>query len=232
MGILDKLMGGNTLFYPGCLTKFAAPKVMENYKKILDIIGIDYIMLRDLEVCCGSPILNAGYHKDFKELAEKNMKIFEDHGVKRIITNCPACYHIFKVEYPKHGFKINVEHMTQLMASNLKKFKVKPLSERITYHDPCHLGRYSGIYDEPRRILEHFGYEVVEMQLSREESLCCGGGGGVRTNDKKVSSDVAKLRVSQANGMKIVTPCPMCTKHMEEFGEVVELSEVVVDGLQ
>jgi Fe-S oxidoreductase len=231
MGILDRLTGGNTLYYPGCLTKFAAPEVMENYKRILDVLGVDYIMLKELELCCGSPPLNAGYSEDFNSLAEKNMKVFKEHGVSSIVTNCPACYHIFSVEYPKHGFKIKVEHMTQLIAKNLKKLKVKTVSEKVTYHDPCHLGRYSEIYDEPRAILKHLGYEVVEMALSHKNSLCCGGGGGFRSNKPKVADEVAKLRVSQADGMKIVTPCPMCTKHMEKFGDVVELSEVIVRGL-
>jgi Fe-S oxidoreductase len=232
MGILDRLSGGNTLFYPGCLAKFATTGIMENYRKILDKMGVDYIMLKDLEMCCGSPPLNAGYSEEFKTLVGKNAMVFRDHGVNKIITNCPACYHIFSVEYPKYGFKIKVEHMTQLIAGNLKKLKVRKVSEKIVYHDPCHLGRHSGIYDEPRAILRHLGYEVVEFPLSRESSLCCGGGGGFRSNKPEVAGEIAKLRVSEADGMKIVSPCPMCARHMSEFGDVVELSEVIMDGLQ
>ena len=96
MGIFDKILGGNTLYYPGCLTKFVAKDLKENYKKILRSLGIDFIELAEIEVCCGSPVLKAGYADDFKNLAEKNLKIFKEHSVKKIITNCPACFLVFK----------------------------------------------------------------------------------------------------------------------------------------
>ncbi len=87
MAFLDKLLGGNTLYYPGCLTKFVAVELKEKYEKILRKLGIDFITLYEFELCCGSPALKAGYEVDFRKLAEKNLKIFKDHAVKKIITN-------------------------------------------------------------------------------------------------------------------------------------------------
>ena len=141
MGILN-LFGGNTLYYPGCLTKFVAKDLEENYKKILNKIGIDFIMLKDFEVCCGNPILNAGHEKETKELAEKNFKLFKDRGVKKIITSCPACFHMFNKNYPKliEKWDIKVEHITQTISKAVKEGKINPkkLGIDITYHDPCH----------------------------------------------------------------------------------------------
>ena len=101
MGMLDKLLGGNTLYYPGCMTKFVLKDIESNYEKILRKSGIDFIKLKDLEVCCGSPVLNAGYDNDFKTLAMKNLDVFKKHGIKKIITSCPACYKTFHKDYPK-----------------------------------------------------------------------------------------------------------------------------------
>ncbi|MCW1309464.1 MAG: heterodisulfide reductase-related iron-sulfur binding cluster, partial [Candidatus Nanoarchaeia archaeon] len=100
MGIFSRIFGGNVLYYPGCLTKFVAKELGENYKKILRKIGIDFIELKDLEVCCGSPALSAGYNEDVKNLVKKNYEIFKEHSVEKIITACPACFRTFSKEYP------------------------------------------------------------------------------------------------------------------------------------
>ena len=101
MGLLDSLMAGNTLYYPGCLTKFALPEIGKNYEELLRKCGVEFIKLSDLEVCCGSPVINAGYEELSKELAEKNLKLFKDHSIKRIVTSCPGCYSVFANEYPE-----------------------------------------------------------------------------------------------------------------------------------
>jgi len=122
MKIFEKILGGNTLYYPGCLTKFVAKELKEKYEKILRKIGIDFIELSELEKCCGSPALKAGYLEDFKKLAEENLKIFKDHSVKKIITNCPACAMTFKIEYSKAlGKEWNIEvlaHFSSFRKSN------------------------------------------------------------------------------------------------------------------
>ncbi len=236
MGLFNKIVGGNTLFYPGCLMKFVAKDLAENYRKILRKAGIDFIELKDLEVCCGSPVASSGYTQDAKALADKNLKIFKDHAVKKIITSCPACFRMFSQEYPKIvKWDIQVEHVTQTILDALAKGKLKlnKANETITYHDPCHLGRYCKVYDEPRKILEDLGFKIVEMKFNKENAFCCGGGGGLKANYPKLSEAVAKDRVQQAKetGAKVlVTTCPLCYLHMKETEgiEVKELSQLIM----
>jgi Fe-S oxidoreductase len=241
MGIFDRIFGGNTIYYPGCLTKFVAKDLGENYKKILKKIGVDFIELKDLEVCCGSPVLSAGYKEDAKNLAEKNYNVFKEHGVNKIITSCPACFRTFSKEYPNliSRWDIQAEHITQTILNAIKKGKIKFKKEsgKVTYHDPCHLGRYANIYEEPREIIKAIGFEIVEMKLSREKSFCCGGGGGLRSNYPNESKEIAKERIRQAEetGTKIlVTTCPLCYLQLKEAAKgikVLELSEIILQHL-
>jgi len=245
MGLFDKIRGGNVLFYPGCMEKFVLKKIQEDYEKILRKCGVDFIKLKDLELCCGSPVLNAGYAVDFETIVKKNYKIFKEHGVKKIITPCPACFKTFKLEYPKYlqKFDIEVEHVSQTIMNAIKndKLKVKKITKpiKVTYHDPCHLGRYCGVYEEPREILKALGYDLVEMALNRENAFCCGGGGGLKSNYPELSEEIAKMRVKHAKDVKadlIVTSCPMCFSCFDEVAKdskikSVELSTLIVDNM-
>ncbi len=247
MGILSKLsekfLGGNTLYYPGCLTKFVSDNLEKNYQEILRKSGIDFIQLKDLEMCCGSPAHNAGYKKDFEELIGKNLAVFREHGVSRIITNCPACYKVFSTDYPENskGWDIKAEHITLTIWNAMKNSKIKfrkNFSEEITYHDPCHLGRYSNIYEEPREILGSMGFEIKEMSNNRKEAFCCGGGAGLKSNQPEISGRIAEMRLKQAgelNVKKVITSCPLCYLHLKENNsslEILELSEVLIKCLQ
>lgn len=234
MKFFEKLKVGNVLYYPGCLKKFVARELGENYRKILRNIGIDFIELKDLEVCCGSPALNAGYKEDVKNLAQKNLKVFKEHSVRKIITSCPACFKVFSQDYPKllEKWDLEVEHTVQTIAKAVKEGKLK-LSKKfnniITYHDPCHLGRYSKIYEEPREILKFLGFETVEMEFSRENSFCCGGGGGVVGNYPELAEEIAKERIKQANKTKakiLITACPLCYVHLKKVAKDMEVKEI------
>jgi len=241
MGLFDKVLGGNILFYPGCMEKFVLKNLKENYEKILRKCGIDFIVLKDLELCCGSPVINAGYDLDFETLVKKNYKIFKDHGIKKIITPCPACFKTFKLEYPKviANFDIEVEHVTQTIFNAIKtgKLKLKKINKpvKVTYHDPCHLGRYCGVYEEPRDILKKLGYKLVEMEFNREMAWCCGSGGGLRANYPELSEEITKERVKQALQTKaqiLVTSCPLCYACLKDVTKekklkVQELSELI-----
>ena len=236
MNILDKFFKGNTLFYPGCLTKVVLKDILEKYKKILKDEGIDFIVLRDQEMCCGSPAKNAGAKDEFKRLAEKNLKIFKEHGVDRIISNCPACVAVFRIDYPEilgDKWDIEVQHMTEVI--DIEKMPQKKMTGKTaTYHDPCHLGRVLGIYDQPREIIKKAGYELVEMELTRNKSFCCGGGGGLKSNDTELSNSIAKDRVELAKQTKadvLITSCPMCVANLKENSgglETKELSEILI----
>ena len=234
MGLLDKIVnvfgkGGNLLYYPGCLTRYKIPDVMERYKKILDSLGIEYIMVEDFH-CCGSPPLNAGYADDYRNLREYNLKKLKDYGVGKVVSNCPTCFSIFKSLYG-----VNTTHMTLMLLEHVDKLEPVKENVKVTFHDPCHLGRYEGIFDPPRELIEQLGYEIVEMEHTREKSVCCGAGGGVRSNFDKISRNIALRRVKEAKDTGaewLVTACPMCYLQLKEAGdkaglEVKELSHII-----
>jgi Fe-S oxidoreductase len=242
MGLLNWIKGEKVLYYPGCLTKGVLTKEFENYKEIFNRLGVDFVLLSDDEVCCGLPVLNAGYGKDARKLAEKNLKIFREGGIKRIITNCPSCFHMFNDVYPKlvRGWDLRAEHATVVILKGLKKKGIKWKGndkdrEVVAYHDPCHLGRYCGVYDEPRKVIELLGGKIVESRFSREKGLCCGGGGGVRANFEELAKKVAGERVESfgEDVGKIISPCGLCYANLKSVSDKsVEFSSFVLGKLR
>lgn len=236
MKIFNKIMDhfGNLCYYPGCLTKIALPEIEENYKEILKRLDIDFISIPDDIVCCGAPVLNAGYKDEFLEHKDRLVEYFKKHGVTKVLTSCPTCYSMLKKKY-----NYNVRHFTQLLREKMSRFQKIAEGEKITYHDPCHLGRYEKVYGEPRAILKALGFEVVEMRDNREKALCCGAGAGLKNIKPKMSAQIAKIRTNQAvtaGTTKLVTCCPMCYAHLKENApenlEVFELSELVLKSLR
>ncbi len=218
MGFLGLFSGERILYYPGCLTKGVLKREFENYKEIFNKLGIDFILLSGEEACCGLPVLNAGHKKDARKLVKKNYKIFKKHGITKIITNCPSCYHMFNDIYPKliREWDIKVEHATVTILKELEKkktlYKGTEDGEEVSYHDPCHLGRYSGIYDEPRRVIELLGGKIIEMSHNRKNAICCGGGGGLRANFPEIAKSIAKKKADDIpeNAKKLISPCGLC----------------------
>ena len=244
MGIINwvKGFGNNTLYFPGCLTKGVLTEQFENYKEIFNRLGIDFIMLSDKEGCCGLPILNAGYKKDARKLAKKNFNLFRKNKVTKIITNCPSCYHTFHDVYPKlvRDWDIEVEHATVsiLNALRRKRIKWKGVDEDrdvVAYHDPCHLGRYSGIYEEPREVIVLLGGKIEEYKYNRKNAFCCGGGGGVRANFTDLAKDVVKLKVKHTpkDASKIISPCGLCYSNIKSVSDKsTEFSSFVLGKLR
>jgi len=239
MGIFG--FGGRTLYYPGCLTKKILDEEQDHYKEIFNRLGIDFIMLPNDEVCCGLPVINAGHKKVARDLAKKNFELFKKNKVRRIVTNCPSCYHTFRLVYPKfvRDWDIEVEHATVSILEALKRKKIsfRGIDEervKVGYHDPCHLGRYSGIYDEPREVIELLGGKVIEMKNNREKSLCCGGGGGLRANFPDTAKMIAKKRVSQLSEdvVMVLSPCGLCHSNLKTAtNKSREFSSFVLDRL-
>jgi len=233
---------GKTLYYPGCLTKGVLTEQFENYKEIFNKLGIDFVMLSDSEVCCGLPVLNAGYKKDARKLAKKNFDLFKKNGITKILTNCPSCYHTFKEVYPTlvREWDLEVEHATVAILNGLKKKRIrfKGLDEDrevVAYHDPCHLGRYSGIYEEPREVIKLLGGKIIEGKMNRENAYCCGGGGGVRANFPELAKDIAKLKVKHISKEvgKIISPCGLCYSNIKSASDKsMEFSSFVLGRLR
>ncbi|MFO7807483.1 MAG: (Fe-S)-binding protein [Candidatus Moraniibacteriota bacterium] len=236
MKLFQKLLQGNTLYYPGCLTKFVLKDIEDNYKEILRREGIDYIVLKDKELCCGSPAKAAGAYEEFKNLAKKNLQVLTNHGVDKIITNCPACAAVFKLDYKEalgEEWNIEIKHISEVITE--KSIPASTNKKEATYHDSCHLGRVLGIYDNPRKIIQKAGYKIKEMELARNKSYCCGAGGGVKSNNPELSSRIGKDRISQAmeaEAGELITACPMCYAHLREQAKekikVRELSQIII----
>ncbi len=248
--LFKNISSGNTLYYPGCLTRFVAKDIQNNYRQILSIIGIDTIELEGIENCCGSPLKNAGEFESFAKLVEKNFDVFKQYGVSDIFTSCPACFTILREDYSEVlGDKWNIsvkyilEPIFDYFQNNTDSVKTNT-DTTYTYHDPCHLGRYSGIFELPRKILNLCcGQGLKEMQHNRKESLCCGGGAGLNTNFEQESRKVLDIRTSEFQETAVqhlYTSCPMCALRFSESNvceeqcgryEDIDMSGVILSSL-
>ncbi len=227
MDVLGRKIFGKTLFYPGCVLKYKAKNILENYEKILAHLHVSYVKLDGVEQCCGLPVLGAGYNEDFKRVVDANMQVFKDQNISRIITVCSGCSVVFSEHYPK----MKVEHVTQVVGRELGKLMPKRLPtefEEVTYFEPCKLGKLS-VHHEPRAILQHLGYAVREIG---GKAVCCGAGGGLKANSPRIANRIAQQLLAKVKTPKLVTACPSCYLHLKENApagvEVVELSELML----
>jgi Fe-S oxidoreductase len=226
--------GMEILYFPGCYPSYdpRLKKVAAATVNILNKAGVDFGILGTQENCCGESIRKTGDEECFKRLARENIKVFIDNGVKKILVSSPHCYHTFKNEYPEFMVNFEVVHISQYLFELINSGRLeltKGYDKKITYHDPCYLGRHNGIFDEPREALKGIsGLELIEMPDSREDSLCCGGGGGRIWMETPKGERFSDLRVEQAGGVGaevLVTACPYCITHFEDSRLALEDSE-------
>jgi Fe-S oxidoreductase len=222
------------LYFPGCYLSYdpRLKKVAAATVNILKKAGVDFGILGTKENCCGESIRKTGDEECFKRLAKENIKTFIDNGVKKILVSSPHCYHTFKNEYPEFMVSFEVVHISQYIFELMNAGRLeltKSYDKKITYHDPCYLGRHNGIFDEPREALRGIsGLELIEMPDSREDSLCCGGGGGRIWMETPKGERFSDLRVEQAGDVGaevLVTACPYCITHFEDSRLALEDSE-------
>lgn len=211
-----------TLYFPGCFTSFILKDIRKNYENILESMGVDFFMLKE-NFCCGFPAFSSGYKNEFENLFEKNVNLFKENSFSKIITNCPECYFMFLKEYP-----FEVEHISETILENIDSLKLNDFNEeRVSYFEPCYLGRHSGIHDAPREILKKLNFNVVELK----KAICCGAGGGLKFNAPKLSGKIARELLKEVKTKKLITTCPICYSHLKENSEdveVIELSQVIV----
>ena len=226
--------GMDILYFPGCYPSYdpRLKNVARATANILNRAGVDFGILGAKENCCGESIRKTGDEEVFKSLAKENIKTFIDNGVKKILVSSPHCYHTFKNEYPEFMVNFDVVHITQYLFELIDKGKLelkKEYGKKITYHDPCYLGRHNGIYDEPREVLKRVpGLELNEISESREDSLCCGGGGGRIWMETPKGERFSDLRLEQAievGAEVLVTACPYCITNFEDSRLTLEDSE-------
>jgi len=228
--------GTEVLFFGCCYSAYdpRMKKVARATAAILNKAGVDFGILGTKESCCGESVRKTGAEEVYKGLAKENIKAFVDAGVKKIVVSSPHCYHTFKNEYSELMVKFEVVHTAQLLFDLIQEGRLeikKEYGKRVTYHDPCYLGRHNGVFDEPREILKRVpGLELVEMESARKDSLCCGGGGGRVWMDTPKGERFSDLRLKQADAIGaevLATACPYCITMFEDSRLSLEYEEKI-----
>jgi Fe-S oxidoreductase len=217
--------GMDVLYFPCCYASYdpRLKKVAQATATILTKANVDFGILGSKENCCGESIRRAGNEDVFKKLAKENIKTFIDNGVKKILVSSPHCYHTFKNEYPE--FKVNFEviHTSQYVSQLISEGKLtlsREYAKKVTYHDPCYLGRHNGVYDEPRTVLKTIsGLTFNELPEAKVDSMCCGMGGGRIWAETEKHERFSNIRIEQALAIgaeELITTCPYCITALED----------------
>lgn len=236
----------DVLYFPGCNDSYVPGlvDVARTTARILDAGGVDFGILGAKERCCGSTAFRVGALEMFETYKKANIEQLNRLGIQSLVTACAGCYSTFRNEY-KGQLDFEVLHIVEFIARLLEEGRLsfrRATSKRVTYHDPCHIGRYGGIYDAPRRVLANLpGVDFREMYRIREYSFCCGSGGGVKTAFPELALETARSRVREAMQVEaelIVSCCPFCEMNLADAAqaepggpEVVDLIELVSKAL-
>ena len=211
---------GKIGFFVGCTVAKMAKELYDSVNEVFDSLNIKFEVFGE-DICCGMPLILAGYEEEAKPIAKEVINRFAEKKISLIVTSCPACYRMFSEYYPKilnENLPFEFYHFTQFVYKIAKErklnLKITP-TMRVTYHDPCELGRYRQIYEEPRALLNMIqSLNLIELKLNRENSTCCGGGGLLKATFPQVAVEIAKEKIENEivplNVDAIVTACPAC----------------------
>tara|TARA_A100001011_G_scaffold178706_1_gene187498 strand:+ start:5106 stop:5891 length:786 start_codon:yes stop_codon:yes gene_type:complete len=235
------------LFWVGCAGSFdeRAKKITKSFVKILQKATVSFAVLGAEESCTGDPAKRSGNEFLFQMQAMANIKVMNDYQVTRIVTTCPHCFNTLKNEYPSMGGNYQVMHHTKFINTLLKekRFTISGSfykGKRITYHDPCYLGRANQVYEAPRELIHKLDADLVEMKNCKSKALCCGAGGAQMFKEpEKGNKDINIERTEQAMETQpeiIAAACPFCNtmmtdgvknKEKEEGVEVQDIAELI-----
>lgn len=225
MGVLGilKNFGKKTLFYAG---PYSEPTEKEHYKEIFSLLHIKTHTLAEKEFFCGHTLIEIGEKKEAKKLAIKNFETLQKENIGTILTSSAQSYHLLKNIYPTFikEWNIEIKHIIPYLLEKLEKQNIKwesETKETIVYNDPCYLTRYFGMYEEPRKLIERLGGNIVEMKRNKEEAICCGASGGVLYTYPEFSKEMAKRRLKEKpkEHEKILSPCSLCTQNFRSVHE-------------
>lgn len=237
-------------YFVGCVGSFfpRSYKIPQSLVQIFDRLGVDYALLGGTEWCCGYPLFINGEVERARELIEHNVAAVKAMGAKKVVTTCPSCFHFWKHAYPAalgvEELGLEVQHATEFLADLLETGQVplREIAETVTYHDPCDLGRKSGVFEAPRRILRAIpGLRLIEMAENRQGSHCCGGGGNLESFAPEVSQSISRRRIRQAaevGAETLVSACQQCERTLSNAAraerlrmKVKDVVEVVLEAL-
>ncbi len=237
------------LFWVGCAGSFdeRAQKITRDICKILQHVGINFAILGTEESCTGDPAKRAGNEFLFQMQAMTNIQVLDGYDIKKIVTGCPHCFNTIKNEYPSLGGNYEVIHHSQLIQQLIDEGKLKAeggesfKGKKITFHDPCYLGRANGVYEAPRKALEILDAELVEMKRCKSNGLCCGAGGAQMFKEpEKGTKDINIERIDEALSLQpniVASSCPFCMTMLtdgvknfnkEEEVKVLDIAEITV----
>ena len=240
----------DVLFWVGCAGSFdeRAKKITKAFVKILNNSGISYAVLGPEESCTGDPAKRSGNEFLFQMQAMANIEVLNSYEITKIVTTCPHCFNTLKNEYPELGGSYEVEHHTQFLKKLLNEGKIKIQGgvfkgKRITFHDPCYLGRANNVYEAPRDLIKKLDAELVEMKNCKSKGLCCGAGGAQMFKEpEKGNKDINIKRTEQAINVKpdiIAAGCPFCntmmsdgvkSKEKENILPVKDIAELIAEA--
>jgi heterodisulfide reductase subunit D len=238
---------GDDFYFVGCLPYFdvvfsdlgvVSTGTAQNTVRLLNALGIAPVISNN-ERCCGADLLLNGDEEGFRRLAQINVQVIAHSGAKRVIFVCPECYQAFRNDYPRYVGQLPFElvHLTELLAERVDELSFAEVTETVTYHDPCRLGRYLGIYDEPRAVIESIpGVRLVEMHKNRSNALCCGSAGWVNCGRCAKGIQTERLHQAQATGAeRMITVCPKCRIHLscalQDAGDDISVTLEDLTGL-
>ena len=238
------------LFWVGCAGSFddRAKKITKAFSRILLDSGVDFAVLGTEESCTGDPAKRAGNEFLFQMQAMTNIEVMNGYEVKRIVTTCPHCFNTLKNEYPELGGNYEVLHHTEFLNSLIRDGRLQIeggsfKGKRITFHDPCYLGRANEVYEAPRDLIRKIDAELVEMRRCRSNGLCCGAGGAQMFKDAEPGDkEIYVERTEEALEVKpgiIATGCPFCNtmmtdgvknKEKEQEVRVMDIAELIANA--
>ncbi len=238
------------LFWVGCAGSFddRAKKITKAFVKILNKSNIDFAVLGAEESCTGDPAKRAGNEFLFQMQAMMNIQVLDGYNIKKIVTTCPHCFNTLKNEYPDLGGNYEVMHHTQFLKTMLEEGKLKVeggkyKGKRITFHDPCYLGRANNEYEAPRELLRKLEVELIEMKRCKSKGLCCGAGGAQMFKESEPGDkEINVERTEDAIEIKpsiIAAGCPFCNtmmtdgvkaKEKEAEIEVLDIAEMIINA--
>jgi heterodisulfide reductase subunit D len=232
----------DVVYFVGCTSSYRQTNVALATLKILEKVGVNFTILKD-EWCCGSPMLRTGQLNGFLDLAKHNVELIRKADANELITSCAGCYRAWRKDYKDAGIECDfrISHVAEFLKEAIEGGGLELADEfgkKVTYHDPCHLGRHCGVYDPPREVLSKIpGLELVEMERNRDGAWCCGSGGGVKSAFPEFAVWAAGERLREAKDVgaeALISACPFCLRNLldakKKFDyelEVCDLAEIV-----